>query len=89
MISFGRITVYPKQLHFLKLVYCLNYWVVGTHAPSLQPTEADSSTNSESQALQLQDDSQCSSSSQLGGVNQQTFCYCKGSEISEMVACDN
>jgi len=58
----------------------------------MQPIEADSSTNSESQELQLQDDSQCSSSSQLDGVDQLsslTFCYCKGPEIGEMVACDN
>ena len=36
-ITFGRITVYPKQKHFLRLAYCLNYWVVGTHAPSCHP----------------------------------------------------
>jgi len=49
--------------------------------PLMQPTEVDSSTNSESQ---LQDDSQCKSSSQLGRVYQVsilTFCYCKGPEI--------
>ena len=36
-IRFGRITVYPKQKRFLRLAYCLNYWVVGTHTPSCHP----------------------------------------------------
>ena len=36
-ICFGRITVYPKQKHFLRLAYFLNYWVVGIHAPSCHP----------------------------------------------------
>ena len=40
----------------------------------------------------IQDDTQGTSSSQSGGAVQsssQTFCYCNGPEIGEMIACDN
>ena len=35
MIVLGRITVYPKRIHFLRSVYCLNYRAGGTLANPL------------------------------------------------------
>ena len=85
----------PKAKVFFKtclLPELLGGWYI---RPLMPPTEFDSnSTNLETQhsTRALQDDSQCTSSSQSGGAVQpssQTFCYCNGPEIGEMIACDN
>ena len=85
----------PKAKAFFKtclLPELLGGWYT---RPLMPPTEFDSnSANSETQhsSRALQDDSQCTSSSQSGGAVQppsQTFFYCNGPEIGEMIACDN
>ena len=85
----------PKAEAFFKtclLPELLGGWYT---RPLMPPTEFDSnSTNSETQhsTRALQDNLQCTSSSQSGESVQsssQTFCYCNGPEISEMIACDN
>ena len=78
----------PKAEAFFKTCL-LPELLGGWYTRPLMPS-TDSETQHPSGALQ--NDSQCTSSSQSGGAVQpssQTFCYCNGPEIGEMIACDN
>ena len=77
----------PKAEAFFKtclLPELLGGWYI---RPLMPPnSETQQSTGA------IQDDTQGTSSSQSGGAVQpssQTFCYCNGPEIGEMIACDN
>ena len=74
----------PKAKAFLRLAYCLNYWVVGTHAPSCHPLSLIT-VLIRKPSIQLRH-SQCSQSGGAVQPSSQTFCYCNGPEIDEMIA---
>jgi len=84
----------PRATAFFKtclLPELLGSWYTRPHLPHTDP-ESNGDTQSSTGALQ--DDSQCSSSSQSGSTvlpssSHQTFCYCKGPEVGEMIGCDN